>query len=357
MTDSRERIIFVKFSTSRSRYNSMKTVLSKKDGDILVRKIPLFPEAGESLQDMYNKKDLLPSAFPKCGVCACEKKNNALAFEYIYGNSLGSIYWNAFRNNDLELFYSNIERHKALLLSNPDNCGFFVPTDEYSACFGTHAPYEGLDALKCSNFEATAFNIILEDHTGKPIFFDYECIYDFPVPMDLVKYHCIYRTLYLCMPFLKSFVSPQEFLDRLDLQTNWKLLEKSWKYWRNNFSFGVINRPSALKEPVEPEEAADDDMPARLKTSPKLTVDRNTETAPQKTTDLEDSAEVYVTLAAIEQKYAKRIYEVTDLSVIRTRMRRRQKMKQFLKTVLPAPVFRFLKRIYKRTRRQSRKRR
>ena len=56
MTNKKERVIFIKFSTSRSRYNSMKTVLSKKDEDITVRKIPLFPEAAESLREMFSDK-------------------------------------------------------------------------------------------------------------------------------------------------------------------------------------------------------------------------------------------------------------------------------------------------------------
>lgn len=357
MTGGRERVIFAKFSTSRSRANSVKTVLSKADGEIAVRKIPLFPEAGETLQEMYEKKELLPKAFLGCGVCGCRKEGDALRFDYIRGESLAATYWRAYQTNDLDLFYANIERHKALLFSNLENQDFFTPSDEYTAFFGSRYPYEGLEALKCTNFEATAFNIIFEEGTDKPIFFDYECIYDFPMPADLVKYHCIYRTLYLCMPFLRSFVKPEDFLSRLDLQVGWKQLEKSWKNWRKNFSFG--SKKVALPLPEQTREASDDEE--RILTQSVAAQAPSAEPAPGDQAAESGTAEEitaaepehYVTLSEVKSHYAKRFYEVNDLSMIRSSMKRKQKMKRFLKKVLPAPVFSLVKWTYRSAKRKG----
>ena len=327
MTDGRERVVLAKYSTSRSRANCMKTDLSLRDGEIVVRKTPLACEAADSLHEMYTKKGLLTAAFPDGLICPCHEEEKSLVFEYIHGNSLANTYWCAFQKNDFSLFYSNIERHKALLFSNPENRCVFVPSKEFEDAFGPSEDYVGLPAVKRCNFEATAFNIIYDENSGEPVFFDYECIYDFPIPEDLVKYHCIYRTLYLCMPFLSSFVSPEDFLSRLELQTDRSRLEKSWKCWRNVFSFG--------------EKSGEKDLPA-------------VSAAPAGSR--EGGASVpNVTLAAVKKKYSIPFSDSGQLDSFLTALRRRQALKEKIKARMPAPVFKLLKRVYRFIKHPNRK--
>ena len=337
MINGRERVIFAKFSTSRKRSNSVKTVLTKKDGDISVRKIALFPEAEDALHEMSVKRELLPDAFPGCDVCGCREEDSALRFDYIRGNNLAYTYWQAYQNNDPELFYSNIERHKTLLL-NSSNLGFFTPTEEFESAFGSRYPYEGMNSLRISNFEATAFNIIYEADTDKPVFFDYECIYDFPMPEDLIKYHCIYRTLYLCMPFLRDFIKPKSFLASLELGLSWKVLEKTWRFWRKNFSFGQNQKkmlpPGQQTDSQETENGDSDDVAELPEGMVELHADQGEvpsgesrpasgEEAAESSESAEDTAdkpgadEEYVTLSEAKNQYVKRVYTVGDQRVIR----------------------------------------
>ena len=362
MTDCRDRVIFVKFSTSRSRAHSFKTVLSEQNGEICVRKVPMFSEAAEALNEMREKKDLLPAAFPGCEVCGCTQEGAALRFEYIRGSSLAETYWRAYQTNDRELFFANVDRHLQLLFGNTENECFFTPSPEFESLFGSRYPYEGLNGIKCTNFEATAFNIIFEEQSQKPVFFDYECIYDFPMPTDLVKYHCIYRTLYLCMPFLRSFVAPADFLAHLNLLVDEKVLERSWKQWRNNFSFSKKTSPKLMEEQLEETDDYYDDsgnvLSKMVSNKPEGRIpEAGTAKLPETmgSNIAGDTEAQVITLSAAKDRYAKRFIEVKDMNAIRNAINRRENMKKRLKKILPASVYSLMKKTYRRVKKNKRK--
>ena len=58
-----------------------------------------------------------------------------------------------------------------------------------------------------------------------------------------------------------------------------------------------------------------------------------------------------------KNKYSKRLYEISDLGIIRDSLKRKQNIKRTLKKALPAPIYSWVKRTYKRFKHREGKRR
>lgn len=232
------RKVFVKFSGSRSKKHATVTSILKDDrGGLLVEKRAIYDEGFQNLKSIYESRAVLKTAYPACGICEMTLRpgDRAGRFEFLKGATIGDRYIDAVEKGDYRAFFENVETHKSIFFQNPENITVFEPTEEYRSLFGDPTPYLGKKAFRITDFEATPFNIVLG--ASQPCLFDYECIYEFPIPIDVVLYHCVYRTLYLCMPQLSNFVKRDQFLRQLMLDTEKEQLEETWKEWRNNFSF------------------------------------------------------------------------------------------------------------------------
>lgn len=246
------RKVFVKFSGQRSKENATVTsILKDEENGFVVEKRAIYQEGYRNLEKIYDSRAVLERTYPECRVCRMELKPEERIgrFEFLVGDAIADRYAAAAERGDLQAFFDTMDIHKQIFLRNESNMADFEPCREYTDLFGDPTPYLGKKAFCITNFEATAFNIILDAQTEQPVLFDYECVYEFPIPVDVVLYHCVFRTLYLCMPQLSAFVSREQFLNRLALSSDKETLENTWKEWRKNFSFGT--QDDSLAEDAE----------------------------------------------------------------------------------------------------------
>lgn len=102
----------------------------------------------------------------------------------------------------------------------------FAATPEFEAWFGSGAPYEGQPGFKVSNFDGTAGNIIFE---GNEVFFiDYEWVFDFPMPEELVLYHCV-RDAWYHVEGLEDLLPLTEAVKLLGIKTGRDVLQRSYE--------------------------------------------------------------------------------------------------------------------------------
>lgn len=256
------RKVFIKFTDNRSRENATITTIFKEKENLQVQKQAVYPEGYENLQKMNSLMPILRDTYPECHICKITllESIHAAQFEYIDGKSLADYYFNAMEAKDREEFFRVIAWHKNILMSNVNNLVSFAKSEDFEALFGDSEPYVGKPAFKISDFEATAFNIIINKVDGVPTIFDYECIYEFPIPVDIVLYHCVYRTLYLCAPQVAKFIKRAHFFRALELETDKDILEATWKTWRENFSF---NRKGQAESDLTKEEFSTENLNAR----------------------------------------------------------------------------------------------
>lgn len=244
--------LMMKFSDERNRRFSIKTTIALDDesGEKFVLKEAAFPEGQGHLNSILYYRDLLTEYYPSVTVCPVEKRQDTLWFAFISGESLEEMYRRSAKEKDREKFLALARIHRELIEGREENRCEFHSFGDFERIFGDGEPFEGSAGLRVSNFDATAGNIIYRG--AEPVFIDYEWVFDKPLPRDLVVYHCI-RDVYFHISKLEEFVSLQEVMDTLGIQTEIEVMEKAYRHFHSYVvkeadgkSFGAM-KAGALK--------------------------------------------------------------------------------------------------------------
>lgn len=209
------RKIYVKYSNNRNRYYSTKTSIIEEAGVRFVVKEPLFEEGKAHIVNMYNNAELLKKTYPDIKVCDAQLEGDSVKFEYIYGTSMVEEYMQYIQNRDKNGLLALIDRHCELIKGSKDNLCIFEESERSREAFGDLSHMVGKEALKACNFDAIAQNIFVTDKGY--CFIDYEWVFDVPVPMELMLYHCIVDIAYVTMKGLNEVISRDELLEYLGI--------------------------------------------------------------------------------------------------------------------------------------------
>ena len=258
----------IKFSDERNRRNSIRTTILRDEvsGERYVVKEAVYPEGYGHLSDILQYHTVLTSAFPKVRICPVEEKEGALWFEFVEGESLESRYRACVKEQDKTGFLRLLDEQVSLIEGKEENSCTFHSTPEFTEVFGECPELEGSEGLKIANFDAIPGNIIFQQET--PCFIDYEWVFLFPMPKELVLFHCV-RDLYFHLPSLESFYPLKDAVEYLHIQCAWEILEQAYR----NFHHYVIcendgasfagSKAAALKERRDVQYYIDDAAYAR----------------------------------------------------------------------------------------------
>lgn len=225
--------IFMRFNDLRRKEFSIKTSIYKDKSQKWVIKEPVFEEGIQHIKNILDNAKLLKNNYSVENVCPVKLEGKQLIFDYIEGVSLADMYLKAYNDGDKEKFLHLVDFHKKLILIDEDNLCVFNGTAKFEEIFGDYSIYEGKEGLKISNFEGTAYNIILKDgDLDKPVFIDYEWVFDFNMPKDFILYQCI-TSIYLAVPELESFIPKSEVINYLNLEIDEANLRRSFVNFYN----------------------------------------------------------------------------------------------------------------------------
>lgn len=219
------KVKYVKFSDERRRKFCIKTVIGKDCGIWKVRKTAIFEEGVPHIKNIIYNAELLKKYYDAdvCKVILCD---NTAEFEYISGESLEEKYIFAMKRCDIEAIKELLLLHKKLILGNKDNETVFSESDDFREVFGNCSLEHGVRALKCCNYDAIAGNILFVK--DKPVFIDYEWVFNFPVPVDIVLYHCV-QNFYEHYPDMENVFSLSQAMEYLGVKTDICELDKSYR--------------------------------------------------------------------------------------------------------------------------------
>lgn len=219
--------ILTKFSDERAKEFCIETYIAELDDtkEKFVFKRNIFPEGYNHINRILQNNSVLSKAYSKVAVCPVQRVDKGLLkFDYINGVSLEKKYRESLRKNDRNQMQELLQQHKALILGDIENQCKFEPTAKYEMIFGRSQWGTDIDALKVSNFDATAGNIIYRG--DEPVFIDYEWVFDFPLPIELAVYYNI-RDAYQHIRGLEKFYPLKEAKAYLEINASEKLLEKA----------------------------------------------------------------------------------------------------------------------------------
>lgn len=214
---------YIKFSDERNRRYSIKTIIGENNGEKYVLKEPIYPEGQQHMEIIMSNYSLLLDYYD-VRPCKSWRLGDGVAFEYIEGESLTHMYLQAISDGDKESYKRILDAHKNIIIGKGENMTFYQSNDSFQEIFGLDDMFDGCPALKCSNFDAISSNVIYRENV--PVFIDYEWIYDFVIPIDLVIYHCV-ADMYLHDSSFEEFMPLDEVLEYLGLQLSRDVLQKA----------------------------------------------------------------------------------------------------------------------------------
>lgn len=224
------RPIMLKFNNDRRENFRISTVIYQDGGHKIVAKKALVDEAKEHIRKLYENQALLQKVYPECIVCPARLQGDTVYFDYMCGELLSDKYEKALISNDKELFLSVLKMQKEMVLSCVDeNFCDFVVTEDYKKIFGEGKAFEGQRALKVTNFEFTSHNIILGLQGNKTGLIDYEYVFEFPIPLDLILYHCVIKTNILTLQGFTKLLKIEDIFKELEIKSPREELEAAWE--------------------------------------------------------------------------------------------------------------------------------
>jgi SAM-dependent methyltransferase len=215
---------YVKISDMRIPEFSEKTHIAGNQ----VVKSAIFPQGQETLKVIADNYERIKDYYPDVKVNKAVYKNNQLFMDFEpHTHTLVDLYKSALAKSTSE-FWRVFEYHSEIAgLSR--NIIEFVDTPQFTERFGNGAGFIGSDAVAFVNSEAIPGNVLFNDDDTTPIFIDYEFVWDFPVPVALVKYHFI-RVLSNYFNVFYEMISENEIAERLG-QENLAALSNAYAYY------------------------------------------------------------------------------------------------------------------------------
>ena len=188
----------------------MRKIFCKSTEQYVVKE-PVFEEGKKHSINIYDNYHRLCKIHPG-EVVECKKFGKSIIFPFVEGKTFEEQIRDKTQTLDSDNEWSKVICEWKRLLTGPDNNVInFNNGSDFQKIFGDGSELLNDKALKITNFDCTAENIILTKQGYK--FIDYEWVFDFPIPLDF----CFFRVLKMFYLKNKPKVSFDELLKRAEI--------------------------------------------------------------------------------------------------------------------------------------------
>lgn len=200
------------------------TEIFKKKERKYVRKKALNPSAEEHIHKMKENEENWKKCLPHicCGQGVLENKEYILP--YIEGIDLDVLFYDY--RNDAELFVERFRCYvKDFLQPQKSSMRPFTPSDRFHTVFGFEYPSNEM-SLECTNVDLIFSNLKLTEDK-KLYCFDYEWVFEFPVPYEYVLWRSASQLYIKYTIYLRNKFSKKDFLVKAGIsEANLSVYEK-----------------------------------------------------------------------------------------------------------------------------------
>lgn len=180
-------VIYCKSSTNRRKEFQIRTVIIEKDKQKYVIKKPIFDVGIKHIQNICYNGELLKKVNNNL-ILPSIYKNEMTITPYIEGVSLGErLIKHIGREEDIRYL---LAKWKSLIEGNETNICEFSITQGFRAIFEDEQGLLGDRATGISNFDCSSDNVIFLNKQDMKVI-DYEWVFDFPIPVDLMFYRVL----------------------------------------------------------------------------------------------------------------------------------------------------------------------
>lgn len=209
------QVPFSRYNRLRKRQYRMKTCIVADDGGGRVIKSALHRDAASHIEALLLNEKKWKGTLPGIGYVSGEIINGQYQTSYIEGTNLDVSFYR-YRHSVKEM----IEKIRCLiqeyLLPEEEQKVPFIMTEEFAHIFGDQAP-DGEYSLPVTNADLIFSNFKL-DPSGKLVNFDYEWVFDFPIPYEYVLWRAVYQLYDKFAAYLRPQMSKDEFVTKAGIK-------------------------------------------------------------------------------------------------------------------------------------------
>ena len=210
---------YAKYNRLRApQYQICTRIYTDAEGRRVAEKKALRKEAVTHIEQLSENRKKLLAAGDNRVIEILSNENGKAVFPYIKGRSLEDKVSAALMKKD-KLLAAMHEAVAAIYSYDRSQICPFEVTEAYKNVFGeTGSFFVGHEALKVANVDSTFANFV-EAEDGSLMCLDYEWVFDFPVPIEYLKYRTLYYYFSMNRAYIIRHMNEQEFLQEFGLST------------------------------------------------------------------------------------------------------------------------------------------
>lgn len=209
------QVPFSRYSRLRKKQYRMKTCIVAGDGGGRVIKSALHKDAACHIETLLQNEKKWKGILPGIDYVSGEIINGQYQTSYIDGMNL-DVFFYRYRHSVeamTEKIRGLIQEH---LLPEEGQKIPFTMTQEFARVFGNQAP-EGEYSLPVTNADLIFSNFKI-DWSGRLVNFDYEWVFDFPIPYEYVLWRAAYQLYDKFAAYLLPQMSKEKFVTKVGIK-------------------------------------------------------------------------------------------------------------------------------------------
>lgn len=229
-----KKTIYVKYNRIRKPIFQTATKQVVIGDEKYVEKQALCPEAQEHISSYDDKYQFLVALYDHIVPLKGIMDNNVERFPYLKGITIKEMLENS--KADMNELFCKIEFYlNELLRFKSESVIDFYNTEEFEEVFGNRITF-GCKAVKGADIDIIFDNIMVVGDCWYS--FDYEWTFDFPIPVDFLRFRILYR--YYCSEFhyFEERISQDEFLKHFGYNDSEIQLYTSFEWGFLHYVFG-----------------------------------------------------------------------------------------------------------------------
>lgn len=186
-----DRLLYLKFSNERDKRFSIYTLIKEDtNGNRFVEKHPIEDAGKTHIDNLLTINSELEKLYKNTEVYINQvrKIENGVRFEYLNGKTYEGIVDESLSINGKEYALETIKAYIDVIIPTK-NLIPFNKTEEFVKVFGDVVLGDDNKSLIVSDIDLVMSNLIVGD---KNTIIDYEWTFDFPIPIDYIKYRIIH---------------------------------------------------------------------------------------------------------------------------------------------------------------------
>ena len=221
-------IIYAKYNKLRRKEFRVRTCIYEENGQRWVEKSALCSEAVPHVNKMAKQAVTLKKVYPDLEFAKAEQTENSMRFEYLTGKTLDNeLAQNAHTAQNL---IRSLTKYFEWILPAKDSWRPFAKTEKFREIFGAGEMEGGNAAAPLANIDCILENTIVNGE--KLTCLDYEWVFDFPIPVDFMRYRVVHY-FYKAHPETAKVASETEVLEAFAIteqhQTVFAAMERAFQ--------------------------------------------------------------------------------------------------------------------------------